>query len=138
MSQAALINLAASQPAGAVVAEVVPPGRRLMTGLDSGPDARATHFGDDLMQLADRTSGPIVLDMLGVDWIDSGACAVLIRFWKALRDKERALTLSVTKPVRETFRITGLERLIPCFDTLDAAVEGARTAQRVAANEKRA
>ena len=138
MSQAALINLAAVQPADAVVAEVVPPDRRLMTGLDSGPTARATHFGDDLMHLADRTNGPIVLDMLGVDWIDSGACAVLIRFWKSLRDKGRALALSVTSPVRETFRITGLERLIPCFGTLEAAVEGARTAQPAVANEKRA
>jgi anti-anti-sigma factor len=138
MSDAALINLASTQPDNVLVAEILPHERRLVTGLDSGPNARATHFGDDLTQLAEQSDGPIVLDMLAVDWIDSGACAVLIRFWKALRGKGRALALCVTSPVRETFQITGLVRLIPCFLTLEAAVDGARTAQPAAANETRA
>jgi anti-anti-sigma factor len=138
MSEAALIRLAAGQPADAAVVVVVPPDRRLTTGLDIGPGTRASLLDDELLQLASRTVGPVVVDMLGVDWIDSGACAVLIRFWKSLRGKGRALTLAVTSPVRETFRITGLERLIPCYGTLEAAVEGARKAQPAVASETRA
>lgn len=138
MSSPALLSLAANQPEGLVLAEVLPPERRLVTGLEAGPATRANYFGDDLMHIADQTTGPIVLDMQSVDWIDSGACAVLIRFWKALRDKGRPLALNVTAPVRETFQITGLLRLIPCFGTLDAAMEGARTAQPAVEKEKRA
>ena len=70
---------------------------------------------------------PVVLDMRSVDWIDSGACAVLIKLWKELRRKGRTVTLCVTDPVRETFRITGLVRLIPCFGDLGPAIEAART-----------
>ena len=66
--------------------------------------------------------------MRAVDWIDSGACAVLIKVWKALRQRGQPLVLCITDPVRETFRITGLVRLMPVFPDLDAAVEAARAA----------
>ena len=68
-----------------------------------------------------------------MDWIDSGACATLIKVWKAMRLRGQPLVLCVTDPVRETFRITGLVRLMPTFTELDPAVEAARAArQRVA------
>src|SRR5687768_11210237 len=129
MTHSARIHLAADQPAGAVVLDVTAPDRRLVTGLDAGPDARSTHLADDLTQLAEPSAHPVVVDLRGIDWIDSGACAVLVKFWKGLRAAGRALTLSVTPPVRETFQVTGLVRLIPCFDDLEAAVAAARTAQ---------
>jgi anti-anti-sigma factor len=129
MSHPSRIGFAVPQPKGVTVIEVVPGDCRLVTGLEAGPSADATHLADDLSKFADQTSGPIVLNLGGVNWIDSGACAVLIRFWKELRARGRTLTLTVTSPVRETFRITGLIRLIPCFGELDSAIEAARTAQ---------
>lgn len=129
MTHSAHIALAADQPAGAAVVDLVPPDRRLVTGLEAGPDAQSTLLADDLMAQADASAGPVVLNLGAVDWIDSGACAVLIKFWKALRARGRVLTLCVTPAVRETFQITGLVRLIPCFGDLPAAVEAARTAQ---------
>ena len=128
MTHSAQITLAPDQPAGVIVVDVVPPDRRLVTGLEAGPAAEATYLIDDLTRLTDPSPGPVVLNLAEVDWIDSGACAVLIRFWKALRAKGRALTLRVTPPVRETFQITGLVRLIPCFGDLGEAVEAARAA----------
>ena len=127
-SRPARISVLADPPAGVTVAEVVPSDRRLVAGLDSGPDARATHLGDDLLAAADSAPDPLVLDMRAVDWIDSGACAVLIKVWKTLRQRGQPLALCVTDPVRETFRITGLVRLMPTFTTLDEAVEAARSA----------
>lgn len=124
-SHPARISVVADSPAGVTVAEVVPPDRRLVAGLESGPDARATHLGDDILAAADSDPGPLVLDMRGVDWIDSGACAVLIKVWKALRGRDQPLVLCVTDPVHETFRITGLVRIMPVFTDLDAAVAGA-------------
>ena len=128
MMHSAQLALAPDQPPGVAVVDVVPPDRRLVTGLAAGPSAQATTLFDGLTRLTDPAAGPVVLNLGEVDWIDSGACAVLIRFWKALRVKGRALTLRVTPPVRETFQITGLGRLIPCFGDLGEAVEAARTA----------
>lgn len=126
----ARVSVVADSPAGVTVAEVVPPDRRLVAGLEAGPDARATYLGDDLLAAADSAPGDaLVLDMRGVDWIDSGACAVLIKVWKALRLRGQSLTLCVTDPVKETFRITGLVRLMPVFGELDAAVQAARTGE---------
>jgi len=129
MSHPARVNAAANQPDGVVVAEIATDDGRLVTGLEAGPGADTTHLADDLWHIADQSTQPLVLDMSRIQWIDSGACAVLIRFWKELRAKGRALTLNVTDPVRETFRITGLVRLIPCFAELPEAIDAARAAQ---------
>jgi anti-anti-sigma factor len=126
-SRPARISVVADAPPGVTVAEVLPPDRRLVAGLEAGPEARATYLGDDLIQAADSAPDPLVLDMRGVDWIDSGACAVLIRVWKTLRQRGQALVLCVTDPVQETFRITGLVRLMPTFTDLDSAVAAARS-----------
>jgi anti-anti-sigma factor len=125
-SHPARVSVVADPPAGVTIAEVLAPDRRLVAGLESGPDARATHLGDDLLAAAGSAPDPLVLDMRGVDWIDSGACAVLIKVWKALRQRGQPLVLCVTDPVRETFRITGLVRLMPTFTDLGPAVEAAR------------
>ena len=122
----ARIAPASNQPDGVYVADVVPSNRRLVTGLEAGPDAQATFLANDLMHVANQSDGPVVLNLSGVDWIDSGACAVLVRFWRTMRANGRSLVLCVTNPVRETFRITGLIRLIPCFGNLNEAVEAAR------------
>jgi anti-sigma B factor antagonist len=124
----ARISVVADPPAGVSITEVIPADRRLVAGLESGPDARATYLGDDLLAAADSAPDPLVLDMREVDWIDSGACAVLIKVWKALRLRGQPLVLCITDPVRETFRITGLVRLMPVFTDLDGAVEAARAA----------
>jgi anti-anti-sigma factor len=136
MSNPARVTLAPDQPDGVLVVEVVPGDRRLVAGLESGPDSQSSHLSDAILHVADQFDWPIVLDMRSVDWIDSGACAVLIKFWKELRAKGRAVALCVTDPVRETFRITGLARLIPCFGELASAIEAARIAPPPAAVEK--
>jgi anti-anti-sigma factor len=128
----ARISLYADPPAGVAIAEVVPADCRLVAGLESGPETPAAYLGDDIRAAADRSSLPLVLDMRGVDWIDSGACAVLIKVWKTLRQRGQPLVLCVTDPVGETFKITGLIRLIPCFPNLEAAAEAARTAGKSA------
>jgi anti-anti-sigma factor len=134
MAQPARVALAADQPDGVLVVDVVPADRRLVAGLDAGPDSQSTQLGDSILRVADQFDGPVVLNLCSVDWIDSGACAVLIKFWKAMRIKGRMVSMCVTDPVRETFKITGLVRLIPCFSELGSAIEAARTNQRPSGN----
>jgi anti-anti-sigma factor len=134
MAQPARVAHAADQPDGVLVVEVVPADRRLVAGLDAGPDSQSTQLGDSILRVADQFDWPVVLNLCSVDWIDSGACAVLIKFWKAMRIKGRTVSMCVTDPVRETFKITGLVRLIPCFSELGSAIEAARTNQRPSGN----
>src|SRR5262245_1988237 len=115
MAQPARVALAAEQPDGVLVVEVVPANRRLVAGRADGPESQSTQLGDAILLVADHFYWPVVVDLCSVDWIDSGACAVLIKFWKAMRVKGCAVTMCVTDPVHETFKITGLVRLIPCF-----------------------
>jgi len=138
MSNPARVSLASEQPDDVLVVEVVPADRRLVAGLESGPDAQATHLSDAILRVADQFDWPVVLDMRSVDWIDSGACAVLIKFWKELRVKGRAVAMCVTDPVKETFRITGLVRLIPCYGDLGETIEAARMLPPPAAAGNRA
>jgi len=137
MAHPAQLTRAIDQPEGVVVVDVTPLDRRVVTGSEAGPDADSTFLADEFWHIADTTSGPIVVNLSAVDWIDSGACAVLIRFWKDLRGKGRVLTLAVTDAVRETFIITGLVRLIQCFGDLNSAIEAARTAQPLVEAGKR-
>jgi anti-anti-sigma factor len=134
MAQPARVALAAEQPDGVLVVEVVPVDRRLVAGLEAGPDSQSTQLGDAILRVADQFDWPVVVDLCSVDWIDSGACAVLIKFWKAMRVKGRTVTMCVTDPVRETFKITGLVRLIPCFSELGPAIEAARTGPKPSGN----
>jgi len=134
MAQPARVALAADQPDSVLVVEVVPADRRLVAGLEAGPDSQSTQLGDAFLRIADQFEWPVVLNLSSVDWIDSGACAVLIKFWKAMRIKGRTVSMCVTGPVRETFKITGLVRLIPCFGELAPAIEAARTSQRPSGN----
>jgi anti-anti-sigma factor len=124
----ARVSVVADPPAGVTIAEVIPADRRLVAGLEAGADAKSTLLGDDLVAAATTAADPVVLDMRGVDWIDSGACAVLIKVWKALRLRGQPLVLCVTEPVRQTFQITGLVRLMPTFTELGEAVAAARSA----------
>ncbi|HEX3151093.1 MAG TPA: STAS domain-containing protein [Gemmataceae bacterium] len=128
-SRPASIGVDVDSSPGVIVAKLEPTDRRLVAGLDSGPEARATLLGDDILRAADSSRNPLVLDMLGVDWIDSGACAVLIKVSQSLRVRGQPLVISLTNPVHETFRITGLVRLIPCFTDLASAVAAAQSAR---------
>ncbi len=73
MSHPARIRLAVPQPEEALVVEVVPDDGRLVTGLEAGPTADSTQLSDDLWRFADQSQGPVVINMRGVNWIDSGA-----------------------------------------------------------------
>ncbi len=69
----------------------------------------------------------IVVDLDGVDFLDSTGLGVLVGALKRVRaDDEGVLHLVCTQPrIRKVFEVTGLTKVFSLFDTVDEAVGAA-------------
>jgi len=72
--------------------------------------------------LAQGRSG-ILLDFVQVDFIDSQGIGALARTWVSVRGKKLKLC-GLTPRVKEVLGITGLLKIMDCFDDLGAALRG--------------
>lgn len=67
----------------------------------------------------------LVVDMEGVDFLDSTGLGVLVGGLKKVRQHEGSLHLVCTQEkILKVFRITGLTKVFPIHDTVDAALAG--------------
>jgi len=67
----------------------------------------------------------VVVDLLGVTFMDSTALGVLVGALKRCRQAGGSMRIVVADPrVLKVFEITGLTELFSLFATLDEAVEG--------------
>jgi anti-anti-sigma factor len=65
----------------------------------------------------------VVLRLGGLTFIDSSGVGMLVVLQKELNSRGGRLVLSEVPPqARMALRVTRLEWLLPCFDTLEAAV----------------
>ena len=65
----------------------------------------------------------IVVNLEGVDFLDSTGLGVLVGALKRVRTHEGELALVCTKPrILKGFEITGLTRVFPMYETVDDAV----------------
>ncbi|MFB4309026.1 STAS domain-containing protein [Actinomadura sp. GTD37] len=65
----------------------------------------------------------LVLDLAGLEFMDSGGLSVIVACYKAATAAGGSLTLAGPRPiVRRTLEITGLHRRIPVVDTLQEAL----------------
>lgn len=77
---------------------------------------------DDLLPLVGP--GQVVVDLSGVEFMDSSALGTLVVMFKALRDDGGRLCLAgVRQPVRAVLSITSVDRVIDIYDTVRAAEE---------------
>ncbi|MGH3240455.1 MAG: STAS domain-containing protein [Spirillospora sp.] len=66
----------------------------------------------------------VVLDLSGLEFMDSGGLSVIVACYKATSAAGGGLVLAAPRPiVRRALEITGLHRRIPVTDTLDAALD---------------
>ena len=89
-----------------------------------------TYYCSLLLDEVDRLAGAgvihVVLNMRMVRFINSTAISAVIRSAKKLRDLDGRLTVSRPSPfARGVMEKVGLERMVPIFDTDEAAGEGA-------------
>ncbi|MBV9469467.1 MAG: STAS domain-containing protein [Abitibacteriaceae bacterium] len=83
----------------------------------------AAQLRAELLQACDKERPCIVIDLSGVNFMDSSGIGVIVGALK--RARERGGTLSLVGPqprVRRIFEITGLLSALPFFETVDDAV----------------
>lgn len=82
----------------------------------------APRLRERIIQLADEGSLHIVVDLQGVEFMDSTGLSVLVAGLKRLKEHDGVLALVVTRePVLRILSITGLDRVFPIYDEVSAA-----------------
>ena len=92
--------------------------------------ATAPALRDRLDQAVRREEGPVVVDLLGVTFIDSTGLGVLIGAHRGCAAHGRELRLVIAEPrILKVFEITGLTDLFPIDTTLEGAMAGSEVVE---------
>ena len=79
---------------------------------------------DEYLTAARRQNDHIVLDLSGVDFLDTSSLAVIVGHWKALVTAGGTLALAGARyRYAKSLWITGLADRLPLYETVDQAVE---------------
>lgn len=79
---------------------------------------------DSFLAQARRESQHIILDLAGVDFMDTSSLAVIVAHWKKLLSQGGTLALAGARyRYTKTLWITGLANKLPLYDTVAEAVE---------------
>ncbi len=86
-----------------------------------GPDASLLH--DKLHEILESEKKKVVIDLSGVDWMNSTGLGILISSYTTLKNSGGQLKLAnVTEKIQSLLVITKLEGVFPAFDTVDDAI----------------
>jgi anti-sigma B factor antagonist len=87
--------------------------------------ATAPALREKLIALVGDGSTHVVLDLEGVDFLDSTGLGTIISALKRVRTHGGDMRLVCTQArIRRLFEITGLDKAVPLLSSLDAAVAG--------------
>jgi anti-sigma B factor antagonist len=106
----------------------------------SGPMDVETTPGlrDSLVRLVDEGRHRLVLDLSGVDFIDSIGLGVIVGMVHRLRPHDGSLALAAPSPqARNVLEITQLVRVVAVCDTTDAAVSAVRDGRAIVSVSRR-
>ncbi|HEX2064547.1 MAG TPA: STAS domain-containing protein [Acidimicrobiales bacterium] len=85
----------------------------------------APRLREKLVELVSQGKYRIIVDLEGVDFLDSTGLGVLVGGLKRLRSHDGDLTLVCTQHrILKVFEITGLTKVFAIHSTVDAAVAG--------------
>ena len=97
----------------------------------------APKFRERLIELVSEGKYQIVVDLEGVDFLDSTGLGVLVGGLKRLRSHEGDLVLVCTQSrILKVFEITGLTKVFSIHDSVDAAVVGRYVERRAGAGDR--
>lgn len=100
--------------------------------------ATAPGLRDSLVRLMDEGRHRLVLDLRGVDFIDSIGLGIIIGMVHRLRPHDGSLAVAAPSPqARNIFQITQLFRVIGMYDTTDAAVSAVRDGNAIVSASRR-
>lgn len=84
----------------------------------------APQLRDRLAELQDAGSTRVVVDLAGVNFLDSSALGALVAAHRDLTADGGTLRLAAARPhVLKIFQITRLTEVIPLYDSVEAACE---------------
>ena len=102
-----------------------PHGETVVVSVQGELDITSSQRFDDCLADAAARSDRVVLDMSGVDFMDTTALAVIVGHWRRLTADGGALLLAGARyRYTKALWITGLADRLPMFDTVDEAVAG--------------
>lgn len=82
----------------------------------------APKLRDRLVELVDAGNHHLVVNLEGVDFLDSTGLGVLVGGLKRVRSHEGSLVLVCTQQrLLKIFKITGLAKVFPLYDTVEEA-----------------
>lgn len=86
--------------------------------------ANAGEFRQQLIEAVETSQDTsLLVDMKGVEFMDSAGLMALIEAFRLAQDKQRALSIcSVTPPVRMLFELTQLDRVFTIFESQDSFI----------------
>ena len=85
----------------------------------------APRLREKLVELVSQGKYRIIVDLEGVDFLDSTGLGVLVGGLKRLRSHDGDLTLVCTQPrILKVFEITGLTKVFAIHNNVDEAVAG--------------
>lgn len=88
----------------------------------------APKLREQLIDLVDQGAYQIVVDLEGVDFLDSTGLGVLVAGLKRAKTHDGSLSIVCTKEkILKIFRVTGLTKVFPIHETREAAVTGSAT-----------
>lgn len=83
----------------------------------------APHFRERLFEVIEGGHDRVVVDLNGVDFLDSTALGVMVGAHKRLRDSGAGLVIACSQPsILRVLDVTGLSTVFTVRDTVDAAV----------------
>ena len=85
--------------------------------LDSARDLRA-HFYDNITDPTSR----VVVDLSGVDFMDSSGLGALVGGWQITRDSGEFRVAGANRTVRRVLEITGMDDVFPLFNGVEDAI----------------
>jgi len=90
--------------------------------------ANAEQARQQFKDIVDKGTGRMVLDLAGVDPIDSSGLSVLVATYKWLSARNGELVLAALSPKTQTiFKLMRLNELFRIFKTQDAAIQSLAT-----------
>ncbi len=85
--------------------------------------ANAREFENTLSDTIREDDRNLILDLEELSYISSAGLRVILLFAKTLRKRDAEFVLcSLSDPIREVFKISGFDKIIPVHDTREEAL----------------
>ena len=106
-----------------------PHGASVVVGVHGELDVVSSQRFDDCLSEAAAGSDRVILDLSGVDFMDTTALAVIVGHWRRRVAADGMFLLAGARyRYTKALWITGLADRLPMYDTVDEALAAARTA----------